>query len=575
VKLLRIPAIAFALLALVLTGASGLAANDLGKLTGVIADPAGTPQMGATVWLTPEYAGGRAIQLLTDENGIFVSQRLRPGLYSVKVTLAGFFPSVQEHVSVAANLDSLVHIELNSILISLDRLRRPSSKSVESDDWKWVLRTASSSRPVLQLRDGTVIIAKNASDESNSQPRLRTRVELTNGSVRPGSASALPGALGTAVSYDQGLGQAGKLLIAGEVNYDQGVSGVLGGSVATVWLPSGKLGEGPQTTLVMRQIRIGDSDRSIRSMRIEHSEQMAIGDHLVMAYGGEYLSGGLVGELTSSVRPHARVGMHFSPRWEAALSLETDADAYGLRSRSSGIEPAMDALQTAPLLVWGDGHPVLSGGWHEELAVRHAVRAHDQVEMAVFRDDTAHQAIYGVRGDPTGPSSAGLFRGPLAHDAGSAGFSGTRVVYRHKLSDNLEVAGVYAWAGALAPNNQLAPLSNLGEMLQDRYHHSVAARVAGQLARSKTKFAASYKWVDGTVVNRQDLYGESSMAIDPNLSLSIRQPLPSFLMVGHWEASADFRNMLAQGYVSLEGQDGRMLVMPVERSFRGGVSFQF
>jgi hypothetical protein len=112
-------------------------------------------------------------------------------------------------------------------------------------------------------------------------------------------------------------------------------------------------------------------------------------------------------------------------------------------------------------------------------------------------------------------------------------------------------------------------------MLQDRYRHSVAARVAGQLARSKTKFAASYKWVDGTVVNRQDLYGESSMAIDPNLSLSIRQPLPSFLMVGHWEALADFRNMLAQGYVSLEGQDGRMLVMPVERSFRGGVSFQF
>jgi len=65
------------------------------------------------------------------------------------------------------------------------------------------------------------------------------------------------------------------------------------------------------------------------------------------------------------------------------------------------------------------------------------------------------------------------------------------------------------------------------------------------------------------------------MAIDPNLSLSIRQPLPSFRRSGRWEAMADFRNMLSQGYVSLTSPDGRMLVMPVERSFRGGVSFQF
>jgi hypothetical protein len=33
--------------------------------------------------------------------------------------------------------------------------------------------------------------------------------------------------------------------------------------------------------------------------------------------------------------------------------------------------------------------------------------------------------------------------------------------------------------------------------------------------------------------------------------------------------------MLGQGYTSLEALDGRMIVMPVERSFRGGISFQF
>ena len=559
-----------------LFAASPLAAHNFGKLTGIVADPAGNPQMGAAVWLTPEPAGGRAIELLTDENGIFVSQRLRPGLYSVKVTLAGFMPSIQYHVSVGANVNTSLHVELDSIFASLDQLRRKSPKPAEPDDWKWVLRTSSSSRPVLQLRDGTVVIANNADAEKDAPPRIG--LELNNGSVRPGSSSARPGYMGTAVSYDQSLGKAGRLLMAGEVNYDQALSGVFGGSVASIWLPRGKFGEGPETTLTVRQVRLGDQGRSIRAMRFEHSEQIALADHVVLEYGGEYLSGGFVGALTSSLRPHARLGMRLSPRWNAAFLVETDADAYGLRARpqSSEEEPAIDALQTGPTFIWANGRPILNGGWHEEFAVRHDLGARGEIESALFRDDSRHQAVYGtVMGTSGYYSPVGYLPGPFANDAGVAGFWGTRVVYREKLADSLEVAGVYAWAGALAPDNQFAPLSDLREMLQTTYRHSVAARVAGKVPKSKTQFAASYKWINGTVVTRQDLYSESAMAIDPNLSLSIRQPLPSFMMAGHWEALADFRNMLSQGYVSLEGLDGRMLIMPVERSFRGGVSFQF
>ena len=160
VKLLRIGA--FALCSICLLGAASAFANDSGKLSGYVADPAGNPQMGATVWLTPEFAGGRAVELLTDENGIFVSQRLRPGLYSVKVTLAGFMPSFQNSVDVKAHLNASLHIQLDSILASVGQLHRKPSKLPEPDDWKWVLRTASSSRPVLQLRDGTVIIANRS-----------------------------------------------------------------------------------------------------------------------------------------------------------------------------------------------------------------------------------------------------------------------------------------------------------------------------------------------------------------------------------------------------------------------------
>ncbi len=566
---------AFILFGLLLTAAPCLAAHSFGKLTGIVADPSGNPQMGASVWLTPKFAGSRAIELLTDENGVFVSQRLLPGLYSVKVTLAGFMPSFQDNVNVGANADTSVHIELDSIFVSLDRLRQKSPKPAEPDDWKWVLRTASSSRPVLQLRDGTVVIA-NSSEVENNDDQPRVSVEMDNGSVRPGSSSALPGYLGTAVSYDQSLGRAGKLLMAGEVNYDQASPGVFGGSVASIWLPHGKFGDGPETTLTVRQVRLGDSGRSIRAMRLEHSEQMVLADHVVLEYGGEYISGGFVGALASSMRPHARLGMRLSDHWDAAFLVETDPDAYGLRAQISAEQPAIDALQSGPALILGNGHLYLNGGWHQEFAVRRGVGARGQIESAVFRDDSRHQAVYGTAMESSSsPSALGQFPIPFANDAGAAGFWGTRVVYREKLAHNLEVAGVYALAGALAPDDQSAPLTDLRAMLQTRYRNSVAARIAGKMPKSRTQFAASYKWIDGTVVTRQDLYSENAMAIDPNLSLSIRQPLPSFLMAGHWEALADFRNMLSQGYVSLEGPSGSLLVMPVERSFRGGVSFQF
>ncbi len=563
---------AFVLSGLLLSASPSLAAHNFGKLTGLVADSSGSPQMGASVWLTPEFAGGRAIELLTDENGIFVGQRLRPGLYSVKVTLAGFMPSFQNHISVGADVNTSLHIELDSIFASLDQLRKKSAKPAEPDDWKWVLRTASSSRPVLQLRDGTVVIANSSDVQKDNEPRVS--VEMDNGSVRPGSFSGTPGFMGTAVSYDQSLGRAGKLLMAGEVNYDQAIPGVFGGSVASIWLPSGHFGEGPETTLTVRQVRLGDSGRSLRAMRFEHSEQMALTERVILEYGGEYLSGGYVGAATSSLRPHARLGVHLSVHWDAAFLVETDPDAYGLRTQASseGGEPAIDALQAGPALIWSNGKPILNGGWHEEFAVRHDVGTRGQFESAVFRDDSRHQAVYGNGMDLT--ALAGQIPGPVASDAGAAGFWGTRMVYREKLSNNLEVAGVYAWAGALAPNDQSAPLAELRDMVQTRYRHSVAARVAGKVPKSKTQLAASYKWIDGTVLTRQDVYSETAMAIDPNLSLTIRQPLPSFRR-GHWEALADFRNMLAQGYVSLEGADGRMLVMPVERSFRGGVSFQF
>src|SRR5262249_46309349 len=123
-----------------------------GKIAGVVNDTAGVPQLGATVELIPEVLSATApLDFLTNTQGIFRGEKLAPGLYTVGVTLAGFLPTLQQHVRVSAHLTTVVRIQLESMFASLDQLRRaPSMTSVEADDWKWVLRSASSTRPVLQ-----------------------------------------------------------------------------------------------------------------------------------------------------------------------------------------------------------------------------------------------------------------------------------------------------------------------------------------------------------------------------------------------------------------------------------------
>lgn len=332
-----------ALIAFVFLAPPSARSADYGKLSGVVLDPAGTPQMGATIWVTPEAPDGRTgMQLLTNQEGVFASARLRPGLYSLRASLAGFLPTIQQHIRVTANLTTLVHIELDSLFASIDQLRRAPAQPSQKDDWKWALRTSAASRPILQLRDGTVVIA----DDNSENPEFRkhddhARLQLTNGpGGYPGSPSALPGALTTAASYDQSLGVAGRLLIAGEMSYDRsigydqssgGLDGSLGGGIATVWLPSGHPGQGPETTIVMSQASVARGDRSVRMMRLEHSEQLAFSSRVLLEYGAEYLGGG-VGSMSSSLRPRARLGMQLTPHWSAAIMLETDPASYSLLS---------------------------------------------------------------------------------------------------------------------------------------------------------------------------------------------------------------------------------------------------
>ena len=558
------------MVAVLVFSASAFAKQGYGTISGVVLDSSGTPQMGASVWLTSEDAGGLTVaQILSNQHGAFFTDHLKPGKYAVRVTVAGFLPAMERHVAVMSNLTTLLRVQVETLFSSLDTLRKQSDASAEPDDWKWVLRSSTATRTVLQWDDTGGEIASNTlgADLPNAQ-RPRALVQVTNGALRPGSASNLPSAPATAVSYDQQLGSLGRILFAGQMSYDRGATG----SFASVWLPSGSDGNGPETIFIWRQSKFGAEGMEFQGMRVDHTDHIVLGDHLSLRAGAEYLRTGIISSV-SSLRPHAQLNMILAPNWVAAMVVAANPPSE-LWGRTGALESAIDELDSLPPVLFHNGSPVLQGGWHQELSLKRKMGTQASFEVAAFHDSARNQAIFGTGAAASPEFVQDAFSTAFLYDGGNSTSWGTRAAYRQKISDDLEVAAIYAWAGALSPGSELNPqVSELRDTFVTSNHHSIAARISGKVPKSSTEFSASYKWVSGTTLSRMDQFGEAAYQIDPNLHLSIRQPLPG--LNGRWEALADFSNLLAQGYVAVNGQDSRMMIAPLLRSFRGGVSFQF
>jgi len=548
-----------------------------GRLAGVVHDTVGTPQMGATVEVVPE-SGGKAITvgLLTNTLGVFQGDRLVPGFYTVRVTLAGFLPTIEQHVRISAHLTTVVRIELESMFASLDQLRRqPAVVTVENDDWKWVLRSASATRPVLQWADDDDATASNvAFDVRAAQPRAR--LEFTDGGLRPGSPSNVPSAPATAFAYDQKLGRATRLLLAGQANYEGQAAG---GGFATVWLPTGSLASGPHGALVMRESQLGPNGPMFRGVRLEQGGSLALGQHLVLRYGAEYVLVGMVKSATS-LRPRLEFESRISDNWRAAMTFAEEPgaptpleSASDERQMGGELAAALNELDSFPTLLWRAGRPVMEDGWHEELSAERKIGTRAKLQVAGFHDDNRHVAVFG-RGNalPAADYFQDYFSNAFAYDGGSSGSWGTRVALREKLTDGVEVTAVYAFAGALSPMEAAEGVTR--DVLRTAMYNSVGANVSAKLRHSRTKVNAGYKWIGGPAVSRLDPFGESLYQIDPFLHVGVRQGLPKF-GPGHWEVIANCDNLFAQGYVSVNTQDGRAVLVPAFRTFRGGLSVQF
>ncbi len=547
-----------------------------GKLAGVVRDAAGTPQMGASVELISEAVGmATAHGLLTNTQGMFRGDKLAPGFYTVRVTLAGFLPTLEKHIRVASNLTTVVRIELESMFASLDQLRRmPASSTAEVDDWKWVLRSASAMRPVLEWVDHDTLSVSAATSELGRPRAPKMRMEFTDGARRPASASSVDSSPATAVAYDQKLGGTSRMILAGQVSYD---SGTPAGGIATVWLPTGTLGAGPHTALVLREAKLGPEGPNFRGIRFDQGGAVALGNRTILQYGGEYVLVGL-GAAASSLRPRAELNVRLTNDWSTALVFASMPNGPGPLEANDAqpggaLAAALNELDAFPALLWREGRPVLQNGLHEEISAERKFGTHGKLQIAGFHDDNRHVAVFGRGNDlPVADYFQDYASTGFAYDGGSSSSWGTRLAFREKLDGDVELTAVYSFGGALTPSGDVDGL--LRDSLRTAQRHSLGAGVSAKVPRLGTKVQAGYKWVNGITVSSVDSYGESLFQMDPYLHLMVRQPLPKFAL-GRWEAIADCNNLLAQGNVSTNSRDGHVVLVPAFRTFRGGLSVQF
>jgi hypothetical protein len=547
-----------------------------GKLAGVVRDAAGTPQLGASVELVSEAVGVVATRgFLTNTQGMFRGEKIAPGFYTVRVTLAGFLPTLEKHIRVTSNLTTVVRIELQSMFASLDQLRRmPASSTAEVDDWKWVLRSASAMRPVLEWVDSDTLSASTIAGESGGARVPKMRMEFTDGARRPSSASSIASSPATAVAYDQKLGGVSRMIFAGQVNYDEDAPA---GGIATVWLPTGTLGAGPHTALVLREAKLGPVGPNFRGIRFDQGGALTFGDRTTLRYGAEYVLVGL-GASASSLRPRAELDVRLNDDWSTAFVFSSLPNGPGPLEANDAqpggaLAAALNELDAFPALLWRQGRPVLQNGLHEEISAERKIGTRGKFQIAGFHDDNRHVAVFGRGSDlPTADYFQDNFSTAFAYDGGSDSSWGTRVAFREKLDGNVEMTAVYSFGGALAPSADSDDL--LRDALRHVQRHSLGASISSKVPRLGTKVQAGYKWVSGVSVSSVDSYGESLFQMDPYVHLIVRQPLPKFSL-GRWEAIADCNNLLAQGYVSTSSRDGRVVLVPAFRTFRGGLSVQF
>ena len=150
------------------------------------------------------------------------------------------------------------------------------------------------------------------------------------------------------------------------------------------------------------------------------------------------------------------------------------------------------------------------------------------MQVAVYSDRVLDPALTGV-GDATSGSGEvlpDLYSGTFTYRGKGIETRGMRLVLQRKLMSDLTATLDYGYGGVLDLGKANTNLQTARDSMVTRDRHALTGKFSGTLPRTKTRWIAAYRWIDGQALTPVDMFNASAGQSEPFLNVFVRQPLP-------------------------------------------------
>jgi len=540
-------------------------ADKSASIAGYVHNSTGAPQIGAVVEVLGSAA--QAFKLVTDDKGAFLASGLVPGIYSVKVSAPAFLPTLREKISLKAGASVLLNLTLSTVFDALQFTPRQGTS--EDGDWDWVLRSTAN-RPVLRiLPDGSPVMVADKSTSSD----LKGTLSFVAGAPSEGFGSISD--MSTGFSVQKSVFASGTLTVNGDVGYGSTAPNAVLRSSYKRRMANGST---PEIAFTMR--RLSSPDLGIRNAQLEAlamttSDEVNLGDVLELKFGSELQTIQFMGRVTA-FRPFGTVAAHLSP--DTVLEYRYSSSRPD-RREEKGFETApADLSESDPRVSMTGYSPAIERAHHQELALSHR-EGNTSMQVAFYADRLTDPALTGVGefSSSYGDVLPDVYSGTFTYQARNLDTHGVRLVFERKLTSDVTATADYSYGGVLDLNGDTATLQSVREQSFTRNRHALSGKLSGTAPHTQTRWIAAYGFESGRSLTPVDMFNASAGQTDPFLNVFLRQPVRcTKALAGHMDVVVEIRNLLAQGYVPVFGQDGRTVyLVQSARAVRGGLAFNF
>ncbi len=572
-------------------GAGMLEAAGLPKLSGTligqVRNNGGIPQMGATVSVYNRYEK-LVRQVFTNEKGAFFLDGLSPDSYSVRVSLSSFVPAIKRGIAVQAGVDHVLNVNLTSIFSSIEVVYEAPGSALMTEDWKWALRTAIATRPVLRALPQ---IGVSTSRKTNMFTETKGLVNVSAGDPASLGTTGTQTDLGTAFALATSIYGRNQVQFSGNFGMVPHSSLPAAGFRSTYKYSNGG-GMSPEVTVTARQLYLPDQTKTsaanipaLRTMSVSTVDRIDLTEAMRIEYGFSFDSVSFVDRL-SYFSPFARISYSLGDKGLVQVGYSTGAPPAELMHANPGESNAelrrdLAALSILPRVSLRDGRSRVQRTQNYEVSYRKDLMKKTSVTGAVFHESVSNAAV-----NFQGPE--GVYAGDVLPDFGSRaamfnvgsfkrwGYMGS---VSHQLGDRVETSLAVGRGGALVASRRDLPddsPDSLRSVLKANDRSWASARITVTAPGAGTKISSSYGWTDYTAMMPGHMYLTQRALPETGWNMSVRQPVPGFPgMPGRIELSGEMRNMLAQGYMPLLAGERQILLIQSPRAVRGGLSFIF